>query len=122
MPDYELKWDPGAFKKQLLQDLKSNGEIVGEFVESDARRRLLAISDPEWGRGYRESVVSRLLTNIVEVEKNEVVIFIGVEKSSSGTHHGFYIEFGSSTAPAHPFLRPAVFSNAREIFSLLEGR
>lgn len=122
MPDYELKWDSGVFKKQLIQDLTSNGEIVGEFVESEARRRLLAISDPDWGRRYRESVVSRLLTNIVEAGNNEITIFVGVEKSSSGTHIGFYIELGSATAPAHPFLRTAVFSNAREIVSLLEGK
>jgi HK97 gp10 family phage protein len=122
MSDIKIDWDPGAFKKVLIQDLTKNGEIVGEFVESDARRRLLAISDPAWGRGYREGVVSRLLTNQVEAKNNEVKITVGVEKSKSGSHHGFYIELGSSTAPAHPFLRPAVFQNAKEIISLLEGK
>jgi hypothetical protein len=47
----------------------------------------------------------------------------GVSKSGTGgRHHGFFIEFGSSTAAAHPWLRPAVFENAKKIVSLLSGR
>jgi len=117
-----LIWNAADFKAQIVKDLVSNSEIVGEFVEADARQRLLSISDPEWGRAYREQVVARLLMNRVEVGKNEVTTLVGVGKSRSGDHHGFYIELGSATAPAHPFLRPAVFSNAKAIVNLLEGK
>lgn len=120
--DVVIKWDEAAFKAAVLSKLVSNGEIVGEFVETDARRRLLAISDPAWGAKYRRKVVARLLDNFVEEEKNGVNIFVGVRPSSSGSHHGFYIELGSATAPAHPFLRPAVFSNGKKIVSLLAGK
>jgi len=122
MQGARLDWNPKAFKKALLNNLLSEMEIVGAFVESDARRRLHDIADPAWGRAYREQVVSRLLTNIVKVGKNEVIATVGVKKSPSGSHHGFYIEMGSSTAPAHPFLRPAVFQNGPQIIALLEGR
>lgn len=117
-----LTWNAEAFKSEVKRSLVANGEIVGEFVESDARRRLLAIGDPSWGKGYREQVVARLLMNLVEAKRNEIVITVGVARSSSGSHHGFYIELGSATAPAHPFLRPAVFDNGRAIIALLEGK
>jgi hypothetical protein len=117
-----LTWKPDAFKKKLVAELAENGEIVGKFVETEARRRLLAISDPKWGEAYRSQIVSRLLTYEVETTSQAVEIRVGVRKSSSGTHHGFYIEMGSRTAPAHPFLRPSVFGNARKIVALLSGK
>jgi hypothetical protein len=117
-----LTWNPQAWKKQLIANLAENGEIVGKFVETEARRRLLSISDPKWGEAYRSQVVARLLTYEVETSSREVTINVGVRTSSSGSHHGFYIEMGSSTAPAHPFLRPAVFQNAAKIVALLSGK
>lgn len=121
-----LTWKPDAFKKALLAELVSNAEIVGKFVEEDARRRVLAIPEPAWGAGHRK-YVARLLTNVVEQERNAVVIKIGLppgKKTKSGTtrHLGFYIEMGSKTAPAHPYLRPAVYQNAAKIVALLEGK
>lgn len=120
--DVIINWDQEAFKAIVVDHLVQNGEIVGEFVESDARRRLLMIQDPTWGRNYREQVVARLLDNMIETGQNEVIITVGVRKSKSGSHHGFYIELGSKTAAANPFLRPAVFDNAKKIVALLEGK
>lgn len=117
-----LTWTPQKWKAELVKQLEANGEIVGKFVETDARRRLVAIDDPDWGAGYRQQVVARLLTNVVEKKGNEVVVTVGVAEGSGGRHHGFYIELGSSTAPAHPFLRPAVFENGGQIVALLEGK
>jgi hypothetical protein len=116
------KWEPAKFKAQLINELAANGEIVGKFVEEEARRRLLDIQEPDWGAGYRQEVVARLLTNTVEKEANAVVINVGVAVGPSGQHHGLYIELGSSTAPAHPFLRPAVFENGAQIVALLSGK
>lgn len=116
------KWNPEAVKKELTKDIIANGEIVGKIVETDARRRLLDIRDPEWGKNYRQKLVARLLMNEVNTTKNGVDILVGVAKSKSGSHHGYYIELGSKTAPAHPFLRPAVFENQRKILALLEGK
>lgn len=118
----KLNWKPQEFKTRLKADLVANAEIVGKYVETDARRRLLAITDPPWGAAYRQKVVARLLTNEVETSDKEVTIRVGVLPSSSGRHHGFYIELGSKTAPAQPFLRPAVFENAARIIALLSGK
>ncbi len=122
-----LKWNPDEFKKKLIAELVENGEIVGKFVETDARRRLLAIDDPAWGKGHR-NYVSRLLMNLVERESNAVVIKIGLPpgkttKAGKPTRHlGFYIEMGDAHHAAHPYLRPAVFMNAAKIVKLLSGR
>lgn len=117
-----LRWTPEPVKQAALAELTANAEIVGKFVETDARRRLLAITEPEWGAGYRQEIVARLLRYEVETSRREVIIRVGVAPGSSGRHHGFYIEMGSSTAPAHPFLRPAVFENAARIVALLAGK
>lgn len=117
-----LKWTPNNIKRRVIAELTANAEIAGKFVETDARRRLEAIQEPEWGRGYRREIVSRLLRYEVEALPKELVIRVGVAPGSSGRHHGFYIEMGSSTAPAQPFLRPAVFENGRRIVALLAGK
>lgn len=117
-----LKLHPDKFKAQLQEQLVANGEIAGKFVETDARRRLMDITDPEWGKNYRQKLVARLLTNIVEKTENAVIIRVGVAKSKSGSYHGYYIELGSKTAPAHPFLRPALFDNKSKILKLLVGK
>ena len=117
-----LKWNPAELKKNLIADLVENGEIVGKFVETDARQRLLAIRDPEWGKAYRSKLVARLLSYEVIVKPKEVVINVGVRPSSTSRRHGYYIEMGTKKWPAHPFLRPAVFMNAARIVALLGGK
>jgi hypothetical protein len=113
------KWDPKAVKAFVTDILLENGEIVGKFVETDARRRLRGIDYPEWGKKYRQKLVARLITYLIEKGNNEVVITVGVKESKGQRFHGYYIELGSKTAPANPFLRPAVFNNGSKIVKLL---
>jgi len=112
-------WRTDELKKDVTDKLMANGAIAGKFVETEARARLEAIREPQWGAAYRNQIVSRLLTNEVEKTANGVVIRVGVKVGPSGYHHGFYIEVGSSTAPAQPFLRPALLENKRQILGLL---
>lgn len=122
MSDHWKSWRPEKVREAALDELERNGEIVGKFVETDARRRLHTITEPEWGEGYRRQIVGRLLTFVVEREAKAVVITVGVRAGPKGRFHGFWIEVGTRTEPAHPYLRPAVFDNAREIVALLGGR
>ncbi len=115
-----LTWKPDAFKKALMQQLVANGEVVGQFVEGEAKRRLLAIQDPDWGAQYR-GYVARLLDNEVKAERRRVSIRVGV-RTGYTKWHGYYIELGTSRRAAHPFLRPAVFENGAKILALLGGR
>lgn len=127
---YTRSWTPEKFKAALNKEVKGNAEIVGKFVETEARRRLVAIEDPERGRPYRQQVLARALTYEVEAMANEVVTRVGIpvgptigkRSGAEGQRkRGLYIEIGSSTAPAQPYLRPAVFENAGKIVALLEG-
>lgn len=116
------RWEPANVKTMALEVIMSRAEDVGKFVETEARRRLDAIINPDTkrDRNYRSYLSSFILTNVVEKGEKEVVIRVGMKIGKDGqTHHGFYIETGSSTAEAHPYLRPAVFNNEREIVRML---
>ena len=121
-----VSWDPGAVKAAALAEVTANAEVVGEFVESEARRRLDAIGSPgnKRARAWRAFLSRWVLTNTVATEANAVVIRVGMKVGprKGGRTRGFYVETGSSTAPAHPFLRPAVFNNAAKIVALLGGK
>ena len=120
------KWDPGAVKAAALAEVAANAEQAGKFVETDARRRLDAIGSPgnKRARAWRAFLSRWVLTNTVATEANAVVIRVGMKVGSrkGGRTRGFYVETGSSTAPAHPYLRPAVFNNAAKIVALLGGK
>lgn len=114
-----LKWTPEEFKRELIGRLEDNGQAVGEFVRSDARKRLTGIKDPTWGAAYR-AFVAGLVSYEIESSSREVTITVGV-RGGYNSFHGFYIEVGTMRRPAHPWLRPAVFENGRQIVGLLEG-
>lgn len=112
-------WTPEKVNQAALDQIEANAGDAGSYVEAEARRRLQAIREPEWGAGYRRNVVASLLMHKVQRTGDEVVITVGVATSEKSRHHGLYIELGSSTAPAQPFLRPAVFENGAKIVGLL---
>ena len=120
------KWKPEAVRAAALAELQANAEIVGKFVETEARRRLDAITQPDNKRAinYRKFLSKYILTYTVEKTAKAIVIRVGLRSHYGKTkgHRGFFIETGSTTAPAHPYLRPAVFDNGSEIVALLGGR
>lgn len=116
------KWRPNVVVEAIKDELVENMELACKVVEVDARRRLLAIQDPKFGRGYRRILAMFKLTSSVEVENRAVVGHVGIPKGEKGGDYGFWIEIGSRTAPAHPWLRPALLNNKREILKLLGGQ
>lgn len=119
--DVTLKWMPEKLIQMVLDQAEQSAAVVGKFVETEARQRLLSIREPLWGEKYRRQVVSGLLTFEVERGEREVVVNVGVGTSARGRHHGYYIELGSDEYPAQPFLRPAVFQNAGRIVKTFGG-
>jgi hypothetical protein len=109
--------------EQMVRDkLKSRAEDVAKFVETEARNGLDAIQTPDTKRdiNYRHYLSRWILTSQVTEDGKAVLIRVGMKIGKSGqTHHGFYIETGSTTAPARPYLRPAVFDNKQAIMGLL---
>lgn len=116
------QWHPERVRAAVLAELTENAEIVGKFVETEARRRLHGIDEPAWGEKYRRLIVGRRLTYVVEREARAVVVTVGVRPGEKGHYYGFWIEMGTRRAPPHPYLRPAVYDNARAITKLLAGR
>lgn len=117
-------WQPKRVEKMVEDQLLSRAEDVGKFVETEARKRLYQIKTPDTkrDRNYRHYLAKFILTHRVEQEVKAVVIRVGMKIGKQGqTHHGFYIETGSRTAPAQPYLRPAVLNNTREIMQMLKG-
>lgn len=116
------KWNPEEVKKMAKQTISSRADMAGKFVEDDARRRLNAIKNPDTKAdvNYRNYLANYILTHSVEENKNEIVIRVGMKIGRDGQkYHGFYIETGSSTAPAHPYLRPALMQNLRKVLGIL---
>lgn len=118
-------WKPEAVIAASMAEVAGNGELVGEFLEAEARRRLDAIRRPDNKKAvaWRRFLSRYVLTNVVTVSADEVVITVGMKRSGAkgGNTRGFYVEIGSARAPAHPYLRPAVFGNGPTIVSLLGG-
>jgi len=119
-------WTPDKVKAMVKNNLAKNVEVVGVFVESEARRRLDAIKSPDTKRdkNYRAYLSKWLLTHTSTIGSNYVEVAVGMKIGNVGAgshYHGFYIETGSVTAPAHPYLRPAVFNNTKEILQLFGG-
>jgi len=115
------EWNAGAVVSEITDAVHANMEMAAQVVETDARRRLLSIGDPDWGAGYRRLLALYRLTSIVERDTRSVEAGIGMPPGKAG-YDGFYIETGSRTAPAHPWLRPALLGNLRRIINLLGGR
>ncbi len=119
------QWNPDAVKKMARDRVAGNAELTGKYLETEAARYLDAIKEPSDKRflGYRWFLKRYLLTSTVEVRDDAVIVRVGMRRQSKkgGDYHGFYIETGSTVAPANPYLRPAVFSNGRDILDLLTG-
>lgn len=117
-------WNPQAVRDLITNTLTAGLDMAGKFVEDEARARLRKITQPDTKRdvNYRRYLADYILKHVTEVDGKDLVTRIGMRIGDDGqTHHGFYIETGSSTAPAQPFLRPALFHNARDVISILEN-
>jgi len=118
---YIDEWNAADVIAETRAEVSSSIMTAGKIVEVDARSRLLSIGDPDWGSGYRRMLALFRLTSVFSEEAREVAVSVGMPGGKAG-HDGYYIETGSSTAPAHPWLRPALLGNLRQIVALVGGR
>ena len=116
------EWKQRELVEAIAAQVTENMEAAAKVVEVDARHRLLAIRDPEFGRGYRRMLALYRLTSFVKRAGNAIEAQIGIPKGEKGGDYGFWIEVGSKTAAAHPWLRPALATNLRTIMALLGGK
>jgi hypothetical protein len=116
------EWRQAAVIEEIAAEVEANMEIAAKAVEVDARRRLLKIKDPEFGTKYRKVLALFRLTSFVKRVGGEIWGLIGIPPGEKGSSYGFYIETGSTTAPAQPWLRPALLTNLKNVIGLLSGR
>lgn len=120
------KWRPEQVREMTIKELQTNGEIVGEFLEQEARKRLDAIKKPDNARAvaWRRFLSKWVLTHTVDTEGKTVIIRVGMKKGpgKKGAMRGFYIEIGSRKAPATSFLRRTILENKATILKTLVGK
>jgi hypothetical protein len=114
------QWRQREVIDEVADQVISDMEMAGKVVEVDARRRLLRIQDPEFGRKYRRVLALFRLTSFVRRTGSTIEALIGIPKGEQGGDYGFWIEIGSKTAAAQPWLRPALLTNLRRIREFLE--
>lgn len=116
------EWNADKIREQIRGQVASNMELACQFVEHEARRNLRAIQEPK-GKFYRRVILASRVSHEVEVKRNSIEGRVGERKGSKHPEkpYGFYVEVGSSTAPAHPWLRPAVFNNIKAILAILSS-
>jgi hypothetical protein len=113
------QWRQKAVIEEIGDQVMADMETAGKVVEVDARRRLLSIQDPEFGRGYRRVLAMFRLTSFVRRAGSVIEALVGIPKGDKGGDYGFWIEMGSKTAAAHPWLRPALLTNLTRIKEFL---
>ncbi len=115
-----VEWNQAEVVAAVRAQIAERLATAGKIVEVDARRRLLKIKAPEFGRKYRLVLALYRLTSYVDVEKNAITAHIGIPRGPKGGDYGLWIELGGYKYAAHPWLRPALKNNLRDIRSLLE--
>jgi len=120
-----VRWNDKVLRERMRAILRERMELLGKVAETRARERLLAIEKPISGRAYRREIVARRLTHVLQETADGVTVTVGVRmgtKPVKGAETiGLYIELGSRTAPAQPYLRQSVFGDARDLVKLLGG-
>lgn len=115
------EWRQKEVIEQISGEVAENVEAAAKIVETDARKNLLKISEPEWGEAYRKVLALYRLTTVMERNKRYIEAGVGMPSGKKGSDYGFWIEIGSRTASAHPWLRPALKHNLRNITKLFAG-
>jgi len=116
------EWNQRKVVTAVKAEVAANMEIAATVVEVDARRRLLRIVEPEFGRAYRRVLALYRLISRVVVSENAVEGQIGIPPGKEGGDYGFWIETRSHTYAAQPWLRPALMDNLKNILKLLAGK
>lgn len=118
----KIVWNQREVIEAIAVEVASNMETAAKVVEVDARRRLLGIKEPERGRPYRRVLALYRLTSMVVRDGLEIDGLIGIPPGAKGGDYGFWIEKGSRTAPAQPWLLPALLTNLKAIMGMLAGK
>jgi HK97 gp10 family phage protein len=105
-------WNPQRVKANIAGRVAENMEVACQFVIGQARERVPV------RRGVTKAEIA--FTIEIGAKGNVVEGIVGVKRGKA--FYAKFLEFGTRKMPARPFLRPAVFENAREIVRIIAGR
>ncbi|WP_427927593.1 HK97-gp10 family putative phage morphogenesis protein [Acinetobacter guillouiae] len=126
LPDFREKMRRIGSEKEVKKFVRKSSRQAMNLVRDDARINAKAIDDPE--------TVAKIHKNITVQagktrDKNSIRMRVGIKGgagqnqysvstaglSGGDTRHWRYIEFGTSTIPAVPFMRPALANNVEAV-------
>lgn len=105
---------------------RAAGTRAMRIVRDAARRRAATLDDPETASNIAKNIVTRV-DNRAGKRIGGVVVKVGVigggrlSKDPANTGHFRFIEFGSSTVHAQPFMRPALSENIQAVTDTFVG-
>ena len=108
MSKYIREWDAAGLKRKVSGELLNNMERAAAFAEGQAKAKA----------PVRRGILKSHITHVVRARGNTIEGIVGVEGQA---FWAIFVEMGTSKMGASPFLRPAVFGNAKEILRLLRG-
>jgi HK97 gp10 family phage protein len=106
------EWNPQRVKANIAGRVAENMEVACQFVVGQARS-LVAVRSGK----VRAEIA---FTIDVGARGNVVEGIVGVKRGKA--FYARFLEWGTRKMAARPFLRPAVFDNAREIVRIIAGR
>jgi HK97 gp10 family phage protein len=105
----KITWNADKFKAKMSAKVIDGMDRVGQFCAERAS------ADAPVDRGILRSDI----TYKVEAHGEAVEAIVGAKRRS---FWAWFQELGTRKMAAHPFLRPAVFGNAKEIMRLFVGK
>lgn len=109
MSGVKVTWNADKFKAKMSAKVLDGMDRVGQFCAERA-----AANAPVYRGTLRASVTYK-----VEAHGEAVEAIVGAGRKA---FWAWFQELGTSKMAAHPWLRPAVFGNAKEIMRLFVGK
>jgi HK97 gp10 family phage protein len=106
------EWNQARVLAEVSGRVADNLHRACQFAAEEAKRR----APRRTGQIVREIDVAVEVT----ARNQEITGWVGVKKGNA--FYAYFQEVGTSRHPAHPFLRPAVFGNARQIVAIVSGK
>ena len=95
--------------------------ISGRVVQNMDRACQFAVEQAQAKAPVRTGRLKRAIGYTVRAYRNVVEGRVGVRRGFYRSHIGWFHEMGTVKMAAHPFLRPAVFGNAKLIVRIIQG-
>jgi hypothetical protein len=113
-------WKPQRVKASIADAVEENMKYACVFVQLRARANLMGIANPPEWRRYRQRFLGPLVDFEITKDGDDIIGRVGIRQKEEW-RGGYFIEIGRKNLPAHPWLRPALFNNARDIVRILGG-